>query len=342
MHVSETAGRFLQYPSGEPTRNVLRAVHPALRIDLRAALYAAAQSREPATAHGVSFETSEGQSIVDIRVSPADDLAADFLLVAFIAHDASSGAAPGVTRSAEVDEVSRHLEHALETTKGQLRETIEQADASTEELKASNEELQAMNEELRSATEELETSREELHSVNEELTAVNQSLTQKVDQLADANSDLNNLMSATDIATVFLDRDLRIMRFTPSAKALFNFISTDIGRPLSDLSRKLDYPEIVADAEQAIAHLKPAEREVRAGDSLFPRPDSPVSHGRRSDCGRRFYLSRHHDDETVRRGDSQARRDRGIFQRRDRGQGFARHRHELERRGGGDLRLHRC
>ena len=269
VHVSETAGRFLQYPSGEPTRNVLRAVHPALRIDLRAALYAAAQSREPATAHGVSFETSEGRSIVDIRVSPADDLAADFLLVAFIAHDASSGAAPGVARSAEVDEVSRHLEHALETTKGQLRETIEQADASTEELKASNEELQAMNEELRSATEELETSREELHSVNEELTAVNQSLTQKVDQLADANSDLNNLMSATDIATVFLDRDLRIMRFTPSAKALFNFISTDIGRPLSDLSRRLDYPEIVADAEQAIAHLKPAEREVRAGDSYF-------------------------------------------------------------------------
>ncbi len=269
VHVSETAGRFLQFPSGEPTRNLLRAVHPALRIDLRAALYAAAQSREPATAHGVSFETGEGLQSVDIRVSPADDLAADFLLVVFSAHPAADGAVPGVARSVEVDQVSRHLEHALETTKAQLRETIEQSDASTEELKASNEELQAMNEELRSAHEELETSREELHSVNEELTAVNQDLTSKVDQLGVTNSDLNNLMSATDIATVFLDRDLRIMRFTPSAKALFNFISTDLGRPLSDLSRKLDYPEIVADAEQAIAHLRPAEREVRAGDHYF-------------------------------------------------------------------------
>ena len=115
--------------------------------------------------------------------------------------------------------------------KAHLRDTVEQYEASTEELKASNEELQAMNEELRSATEELETSREELQSINEELTTVNQELKSKVDELGHANSDLQNLMAATAIATVFLDRDLRITRYTPAAVALFNLIPpTSAGR----------------------------------------------------------------------------------------------------------------
>ena len=99
-----------------------------------------------------------------------------------------------------------------------------------------------MNEELRSATEELETSREELQSINEELTTVNQELKSKVDELGHANSDLQNLMAATAIATVFLDRELRITRYTPSAVELFNLIPADLGRPLSDLRHRLDYP----------------------------------------------------------------------------------------------------
>jgi two-component system CheB/CheR fusion protein len=138
----------------------------------------------------------------------------------------------------------QRLERELEATKAQLRDTIEQSKASTEELQASNEELQ---------------------SINEELTTVNQEMKGKVDQLAHANSDLQNLMSATSIATVFLDRELRIMRYTPSAVSLFNFIPTDIGRPLTDLSHRLDYAEIVEDAEKALTHLTLTQREVRAG-----------------------------------------------------------------------------
>ncbi len=269
VHVSESASRFLQYSAGEPTRNLLRMVHPSLRIELRATLYAAAQTHQPATALGVSFEGGEEREAVDLLVNPVDALARDFLLVVFTAQPAGKSAGRDVVKSAQTDHVAQRLEQALETTKTQLRETIEQSEASTEELKASNEELQAMNEELRSATEELESSREELNSINEELSAVNLELTSKVDELGQANSDLQSLMSSTDIATVFLDRELRINRFTPSARELFNFIPTDLGRPLADLSRKLDYPEIVADAEQALARLKPTEREVSEGERFF-------------------------------------------------------------------------
>jgi two-component system CheB/CheR fusion protein len=146
---------------------------------------------------------------------------------------------------------------------------VEQYEASSEELKASNEELQAMNEELRAATEELQTSREELQSINEELATVNHELKNKVEQLSHANSDLQNLMDATQIATIFLDRNLRIMRFTPAAVRLFNLIPTDLGRPLSDMGTQLDYPELGDDAMRVLQRLVPIEREVGQPDGTW-------------------------------------------------------------------------
>src|SRR6185295_19209996 len=117
--------------------------------------------------------------------------------------------------------VTEHLDREVERLKAHLRDTVEQYEASNEELKAGNEELQAMNEELRSATEELETGREELQSINEELSTVNAELKHKVDELGSSNSDMLNLMDATAIPTVFLDRDLHITRYTPPAIEVF-------------------------------------------------------------------------------------------------------------------------
>jgi two-component system CheB/CheR fusion protein len=130
-------------------------------------------------------------------------------------------------------------------------------------MKASNEELQAMNEELRSATEELETSREELQSINEELTTVNSEMRSKMDELGHTNSDLQNLMASTSIATVFLDRSLAITRYTPSAVGLFHLIPGDLGRPLAHLKHRIDYSELLPDAERVLRTLVPVEREVR-------------------------------------------------------------------------------
>ena len=151
----------------------------------------------------------------------------------------------------------------LEATRTQLSAMVEQYEASTEELKASNEELQAMNEELRSATEELETGREELQSVNEELITVNQELKASVEDLARSNSDLQNLIGSTDIGTLFLNRELRIKRFTPRIQELFNVVPSDVDRPLSDLTRKIDYNSLPKDAERVLLDLIPIEREVR-------------------------------------------------------------------------------
>ncbi|GAB3767235.1 chemotaxis protein CheB [Ramlibacter monticola] len=271
VHLSPGAGRYLQFGGGEPTRNLLRAVPATLRIELRAALFQAAQSHSPVELPAIPVEMPGGQAVpVAIRVSPANDIGSGMFLVLLQEHKEQP--APLVLEASAAalnDPVAQHLDREIERLKSHLRDTVEQYEASTEELKASNEELQAMNEELRSATEELETSREELQSINEELTTVNQELKTKVDELGHANSDMHNLMDATAIATVFLDRELLIMRYTPSAVSLFNLIPTDVGRPLTDLTTQLQYPELGADARRVLERLVPVEREVGHADGSW-------------------------------------------------------------------------
>jgi two-component system CheB/CheR fusion protein len=271
VHISEHAGEFLRFSGGEPSINLLRVVLPALRVELRAAIFRAAQDDEAVELHNVATELDGNALLVDIRVAPAHDIAPGFLLITFEKHSANEGTAPPgeQPQPAASEPVIRHLERELEQVRGRLRDTLEQSDASTEELKASNEELQAMNEELRSATEELETSREELQSINEELTTVNQEMKVKMDEIAHANSDLQNLMASTSIATVFLNRELSITRFTPSAVSLFHLIPGDLGRPLAHLKHRLEYPELIADAEQVLRSLVPVEREVRGDGEWF-------------------------------------------------------------------------
>jgi len=271
VHLSETASPYLKFTGGEPSVNLFRSIHPLLRLELRAALFRARQSGKAATTDAIALELAGNRQLVEIRVVPALALAPDLYLITLELRE-PDGSALSPAREGEQPLV-RQLERELEQVKQHWRDIVEEHEASTEELKASNEELHAMNEELRSATEELETSREELQSINEELTTVNLELKGNVDGLAHANSDLRNLMGATAIATVFLDRQLQIMRFTPPAVELFSLIPTDVGRPLAHLRPRLAYPELLSDAAKVLEHLVPIEREV--GDS-----------------GGRFFLSR--------------------------------------------------
>jgi two-component system CheB/CheR fusion protein len=179
---------------------------------------------------------------------------------------------PAVASS--IDPVVCDLIDELHRTREQLRVTVDQYEASLEELKASNEELQAINGELRYATSELEISKEELQSINEELMALNQELRCKVDEISRANSDLQNLMTSTEIGVVFLDRELCIQRFTPRAQDVFNIIPSDLGRPLAHLTHRLDgealSPDLCQDvwqiAESVLDTLRPVERELRHRD----------------------------------------------------------------------------
>jgi two-component system CheB/CheR fusion protein len=161
------------------------------------------------------------------------------------------------------------LEEELARVRTQLRATIEQYETHVEEAKAANEELQAMNEELRSAAEELETSKEELQSVNEELTTVNQELKLKIEELGLANNDLQNFINSTDIATIFLDRQLRVKLFTLRARDVFNLLPTDVGRPLSDITNVLAHDRLHEDVRNVLERLQTIEHEVQTHDGRW-------------------------------------------------------------------------
>jgi two-component system CheB/CheR fusion protein len=161
------------------------------------------------------------------------------------------------------DETVRRLTQELELTQNRLRTVREESDAANEELRAANEELQSINEEYRSTSEELETSKEELQSINEELQTVNSELKLKLDTISRAHSDLQNLVAATDVGTLFLDTSLRIKRFTEPITDLFSITQTDEGRPITDFAHRLEYDDLVKDARNVLADLAPLRREVR-------------------------------------------------------------------------------
>ncbi|MBA2272072.1 MAG: PAS domain S-box protein [Chthoniobacterales bacterium] len=268
VHLSESAGRYLHFVAGEPTANVAKVVHPALQIELRTALFRAAQKKEIARGTPTRIELSGGAiEVITVEARPMrqGDQAAGFFLVLFN-RESDAQPTPDAPQAAPAGPVSRDADEEIQFLKQQLAATVEQYEAANDELKASNEELQAMNEEMRSATEELERSKEELQSVNEELTTVNHELKSNLEEFIRTNADLNNLMASTDVGTVFLDRQLRIHRFTPAAQTIFNLIPADMGRPISDITSRLNYDGFLADVEKVLVDLHTIEREVTMGD----------------------------------------------------------------------------
>lgn len=270
VHLSEHAGRFLVHPGGEPTLNVFRLLRDELRMELRAAVHAA---RKQGVAHrtkpvAVRFGGQPTRVILDVR--PTSETAGDgFLLVIFDELRLPKRPSPEVRpphgeedESVVKGEPVQELEAELDLYRQRLQAIIEEYETSQEEMKASNEELQSGNEELRSTLEELETSKEELQSMNEELQTVNQEHRHKVEELRLLSDDLQNLLTSTDIATLFLDRDLRILRYTPQVGELFNVRPADRGRPLADLTHRLGYQKLGDDARQVLAKLVPIEREL--------------------------------------------------------------------------------
>jgi two-component system CheB/CheR fusion protein len=271
MHLSESAGRYLRFTGGEPSNNLLKMVHTDLLPDIRASLFLAQRDGSSSEIKNIRAEIEGVETSVSIYVRPArmNEGRRDFIVVVFDEREISAdgdGKSKKTRAQKRQDEalesVVSRLEEDLQRTKEHLRVIIEQHETSSEELKASNEELQAINEELRSATEELETSKEELQSVNEELITVNTELKDKIDEAAHTNADLQNLMASTGIATIFLDRNLRIKRLTPAAENIFNIMPTDIGRPLAHFTNKLEYPNLADDAKKVLAELTPTEHEV--------------------------------------------------------------------------------
>jgi two-component system CheB/CheR fusion protein len=265
--VAGLTGRYLQPPAGVLTTNILDIAHAGLRIELRTALHSAARSGRKIVKDDVAIDIDGEQRQVRITVRPLhgvkrDDLFAVVLQDQSLAAETGEAGEPLPVREREQVE---QLESELLTTRNQLRATIEELEAANEELKSSNEEMLSTNEEMQSSNEELQSSQEELRAVNEELATVNAELARKFDELARANSDLQNLFSSTDIATVFLDCELQVTRFTPAAKSLFRLIDADIGRPLFDLAQRFANLD-PADVTGVLRTLDPLERQVETVD----------------------------------------------------------------------------
>lgn len=269
VHLSGNAARFLQMKAGEPTHNMLKLILPELRLELRTALYQAAERQTNVEVKNLKIAHGERGETINIYVRPvtqaSDDTARGFVLVLFETAREGEGENWQAVYSQAEPMVSQ-LEEELVRSQAQLRHTVEQFEVQAEELKASNEELQAMNEELRSAAEELETSKEELQSVNEELITVNQELKVKIEELSQSTSDFSNLINSTDVATIFLDRSFRVHTFTPPASRIFNLIPADFGRPISDITHRLETNSLLADAETVLENLQTIEREARSTD----------------------------------------------------------------------------
>jgi two-component system CheB/CheR fusion protein len=269
LHLSETAGRFLQPPGGALTRDITRLVRSELQAELRAALATAFDQGQTTLTPFVPTQSDSGPQRVGLLVRPRSGEGGDRLaLVVFI----EGGPAPMVAAEGAHDTATsalHQLEQELHQTRERLTTTREQFNASNEELRASNEELQSINEEYRSTAEELETSKEELQSVNEELETVNTELKLKFDEVSRANNDLENLMASTEIGTLFLDRALRIARFTPSVTDFFNITESDRGRSINDFTHHLDYTRLQEDARSVLRWLRPIEREAQSTDGRW-------------------------------------------------------------------------
>jgi two-component system CheB/CheR fusion protein len=265
VHLSETVGRFLQPPAGPLTRDVTRLVRSELQAELRSALCRAIDRGEATLTPFLSVQ-ADGVTPrrVAMLVRPANDGGERRVLVMFI--EGGPADVPEVHTSNAAPEAARELEAELQQTRERLSDAREQFEAGNEELRATNEELQSINEEYRSTAEELETSKEELQSINEELETVNGELKAKLQEVSRAHSDLQNLMAATEIGTLFLDRSLRIGRFTQPVAGLFNITESDRGRSIGDFSHQLDYAGLEHDARMVLKWLRPVEREARAKD----------------------------------------------------------------------------
>ena len=282
VYVPTRTSRLLEVPVGEPTRDILKMARQELRPPLRAAIHKAMTEGEQVAFRGIRINIDGEETAVNVLVEPAGDAPDERRLVMVVFEPAplsvsspapadQQEALPGTESSRDL--LIRQLEEQLRVSSEQLQSTIEQLETSNEGLMASNEELismneefQSTNEELQSTNEELETSREELQALNEELGTVNAELHGTVEELDRANSDMENLFTSSGIATLFLDRQLTIKRFTPAMAGIFNLIPADIGRPFRHLAGTIDWSGLPDDAMSVLETRSPVEREVATLD----------------------------------------------------------------------------
>lgn len=264
VYCSQHTGKYLEVAHGPPSRQLLAMARRGLRLDLRSALHEAADSVHTVVRDNVVIDDDlDDLQVVRLTVDPIRDRDGKDRLLLVLFEDVGSLPSPmQQTRDRDTGDAVAALERDLRETRERLQSMIEEYETAIEELKSSNEELVSVNEELQSTNEEMEASKEELQSLNEELQTVNMELTGKLDDLDRANGDLKNLFESTQIATVFLDRDLVIRSFTPAISRIFRLIPNDRGRPLTDFAINPAYPKLQEHVRQVFETGEPIEHRI--------------------------------------------------------------------------------
>jgi two-component system CheB/CheR fusion protein len=268
VYIQGRTGDYLEPAPGAGNQHVMDMVRPGLRPDLVAALQLAQKQGTVVRKH-VRLHTPGSVRRATLTVTPLSQPGPldGLMMVVFDAGAARAVKSSSTTlHQARPSSKGRGVNVELEYAQQRLHRTNTDLQVSNEEFKSFNEELQSTNEELQSTNEELETTKEELQSLNEELITVNTQLQNKFEEAANANDDLKNLVNSTEVATIFLDSELRIKRYTPEASRVSKVIATDIGRPFEDIVSKVRYESLLDDARTVLQTLVFTEREVQAED----------------------------------------------------------------------------
>jgi len=269
LYISGRTGKFLEPAAGKANWNLFAMAREGMRDELFGLFQKALRKEERVTVRGLRPDgMAEGQAVdVGMERLRGDGELQGLVMIVF--HDVVLPADVKRRGRSVADPQSEQLRRELNESREDARLTRENMQAAQEELRSANEELQSSNEELQSTNEELMTSKEEMQSLNEELQTVNAELQAKVDALSRASSDMKNLLNSTDIATVFLDNELNVRRFTERATAIFKLIPKDLGRPITDLSSRLCYPEMEIDVREVLRKLLATEKTVATEDGAW-------------------------------------------------------------------------
>lgn len=272
LYIHGHTGTYLEPAPGEPTHNVLNMLREGLQIELPAALRECIRKGKDVVREDIRVKANDQFVHTDLTVSKitSPEALRGLFLITF--RPASTEPAPGKATAVPKKSVDRariqRLERELQRTKESHQITLEELEASNEGLKSANEELQSINEELQSANEELETSKEEMQSLNEELTTLNSELQSKLNELSQSNDDMENLLNSISIATIFIDNELNVKRFTKQAQELIKLREGDVGRPIVELTSNLQY-DLAGACRDVLNTLGFREAEVRTNDGKW-------------------------------------------------------------------------
>ncbi|MBA6327254.1 PAS domain-containing protein [Colwellia sp. MB02u-6] len=285
LHYQGPTVNFLEFPKGSPSNDLLVLLREGLRARMRSAINYVQKENQAIADHQARVKRNNHYVTCTLTVRPVyePNHSTELLLITFEDKHPLQDSSPqnipveytlrknppsqyliANSDSAGNSHIVTQLEYELNATREDLYSTVQELENSNEDLKVSNEETMSMNEELQSANEELETSKEEMQSMNEELNTINSELKYKVEELERSYNDISNLLSSTDIATVFLNRDMQVMLFNPPIGELLNLRESDIGRPINNFSANVSNKALMTDAKQVLETLTPIETDIRS------------------------------------------------------------------------------